>query len=196
MKVFFEEFLTTILKVFKFPKFLQFSEWPLLIGNTFLSDNFLVKLIIMKLSLQLSLPLLKFEKNSCNQKTTVLKFSVIKYINFHLALTSVNYHTWLSPQEMVHLQFLQSSRLPSPTASQLTHHKSRLTPPSLILMRKTWRCGELDCLGRWDYKSSFSSLLSNVCCILLHVFTLMIIWEWVSKKTLMEDKHNRSDNSL
>ena len=156
----------------------------------------LVKLIIMKLSLQLSLPLLKFEKNSSNQKTTVLKFSVIKYINFHLALTSVNYHTWLGPQEMVHFQFLQSSCLPSPTASQLTHHKSRLTPPSLILMRKTWRCGELDCLGRWDYKSSFSSLLSNVCCILLHVFTLMIIWEWVSKKTLMEDKHNRSDNSL
>lgn len=41
MKVFLEEFLTTILKVFKFPKFLQFSEWPLLIGNTFMSDNFL-----------------------------------------------------------------------------------------------------------------------------------------------------------
>ena len=135
-------------------------------------------------------------KKFLQSNTTVLKFSVIKYINFHLALTSVNYHTWLSPQEMVHFQFLQSSRLPSPTASQLTHHKSRLTPPSLILMRKTWRCGELDCLGRWDYKSSFSSLLSNVCCILLHVFTLMIIWEWVSKKTLMEDKHNRSDNSL
>lgn len=123
--------------------------------------------------------------------------SMHSFINFQPPLT--NNSTSLNPHEMSCFRFQQSSppsHLPSPTASQLTHQKSRLTPSSLTLMRKIQRCRELNCLGRWDHISSFSSLLSNVCCILLHVFTLTIIWEKVSKKILMEDKHDRSENSL
>ena len=101
----------------------------------------------MKLSLQLSLPLLKFEKNSCNQKTTVLKFSAIKYINFHLALTSVNYHTWLSPQKMVHFQFLQSSHLPSPTAFQLLPNLHITSQGWLLPVWFWW--GKHEDVGSW-----------------------------------------------
>ena len=73
----------------------------------------LVKLIIMKLSLQLSLPLLKFEKNSCNQKTTVLKFSVIKVIN--ISILAWHWHLLITIPDLV-LRKWSTSSSSSPVA--------------------------------------------------------------------------------